>query len=1778
MAGDALIARTYEDQIADAFGEDFVSLFKWADERNLTDLVELNYHVFEQSPKLIDPLRIYAELILPSGAEILSGWSDELLAQRLHQFYLELKSAPHIRREYGNISRHSSARAARAEVKNVVSSGYLLALSLHQPFSLNNKDTTSYYQTMLRLWFIVHGFIRMENHVTHDSVLSLATRYTIFELNDQDRMKVLELFIEQLHIELGDKVKSFEVCNYVIASTANRILKAEDANLKLNQKQFLSRLVRIARFDVELTPENGLGQTDGAISFIYSQPIKTTIKPDFSLALNDIKFEELPSLEASESSLDDDYTLLGVVISPSETDGEQVLAGTGVYIQRAEQSHFCAWSWDKILPVEVQALEEWIEKGLHSNALEHALAAAIIWLAKGFGRSLETVFSLGIGIEVSNEWTLSSDYTAIRRLPIRRNSAWKATHASKEWVAPLGEHIEVKLPAQITHCLAAASQSIQPKQLSSLWHEHSQTTLFKWFNAYKPERLERVTSSMFASFLGQSIFDQTGETALARLLSSYANNALPAACGYGTWDIAAIEKGQELTSKARKRGDSSLIGSMLLPVESLLVKAIKEQADKVRHSKTVIELHNNLVYYVAQALYAATGARYLVYPFESLEYFHISKAKEAVVSCVFINDKEDDIHSGRLVPLCPSAVKHLLNYLNHLERLAQLLKEPFPELAAHITKASQGTTKELPLFFTLDENLQWHSLSVKHFDEAQLMNWPLPPNLFRHRFAQVLSSLQVPSDILEGWMGHGERGVACYGDYSPRCWLDDAKHFMDELEASFTSLEFQLIHVSLETLPLSESKPRWQQREGKVFGVAKREKQKIKTIETIKEITQDKIIQYLGGRRWDDIEPNEFEAFVLTLITDNKSIALSYPLERIAVLYTSLSEAGSHYAHFAKNRYVRLRQERSHLKKEAAIALGLFPELQRWSQKTKRHLYASALSKAQCAQLATVIFSIEKQISYASMLKEIGEGKNYVLVQFDKEIFLRYSEELELEDWSAPAQHHQIDYKTASFFDHRNQNGRKLDVSNKLTHDSLEEVRLLLALDATSTFYDLIDSVCRVIEQVNLIVLPGIVAGGLSERQPPTSLCFQDVARIQKNQSLLPHQVKAQEIAQPTVGLVPISMKWRSESSDMLREEAGRFHKDITTTINAYQKSKYKETAKEIHKHCKRYADKVSSAVLSVGYWIAHVVMVGKYSGRRKRPVPLAKGTVATYYSTLMNVFKDLTYEIDLFSLSEEEITALYQNMLLTKKDKESDVEYFGKRLQMFHRYYVRQGLPEIDWNELDFKSRRRGVLTGVITERDYLKCLEAIRYQYIDKTSATMLQFILLLCFRFGLRVGEATRLLRKDWVTNKNDTWLLVRNNKYRQLKNAQSSRRAVPLLFELVEAEHTVILDVLNRYETIAGNDTSYLLLSEIKEGSIQLSNLCYQASRELIAIIREVTGNQHLVLHSARHAFYNQLAAVLFGIDTAITKRMKKHLDEEKIISMILGPQKNINRRSSMALCILMGHSHPSVALKSYNHLVSEWADQLTPVVSTRVHRLESAVQMNDWQKWKRKRLDKTRIVDYSTPNLQSLTALLRLVGLGRTFKQAALSLDLSPEHGEKLERLFATVTNGDNKEKEKTEPLCSARYFLSRIPESAWLRLQSHISKELSVKLNKPITLTELPMLIGKRRQILMAEEQHYEFINCIIEYFEIPTHSYRVQPYNDSPLAHKKLQTFGLNSALDTSGKRIDIMHWFMVDQTVGPHKHYSAFWLNDRVTCTLRNSYEVVLMALLIGYIQTLL
>src|SRR5690606_23208735 len=128
-------------------------------------------------------------------------------------------------------------------------------------------------------------------------------------------------------------------------------------------------------------------------------------------------------------------------------------------------------------------------------------------------------------------------------------------------------------------------------------------------------------------------------------------------------------------------------------------------------------------------------------------------------------------HDGRVVPL-PTGISALVKqYLAHLQQLAEALTDSRPLLAQAIQKMLSGTGAELPLFFTLSEELNWYSMSATDVPGADLFDWPLPKNLFRHRYAQQLQRLDVHPEVIDGWMGHSERHAHTWGDRSPRCWI-----------------------------------------------------------------------------------------------------------------------------------------------------------------------------------------------------------------------------------------------------------------------------------------------------------------------------------------------------------------------------------------------------------------------------------------------------------------------------------------------------------------------------------------------------------------------------------------------------------------------------------------------------------------------------------------------------------------------------------------------------------------------------------------------------------------------------------------------------------------------------------------------------------------------------------------------------------------------------------------------------------------------------------------------
>jgi len=233
------------------YGADFLSLFNWACDRNLLSVFDANYHVFGQSPKHIDPHRIFEELKLPHFENILVGWQDNLEVRELWKYIEELKFSPEILKEYPAIPRATNADEAKTSVKNLTNSDYLLALSYSRPFQ-SKLSCSSYYQSMMRLWCYIHGFIRYKKEGRHDKVLSQVARYLILDADDGKKTELLDIFFKRLDSHLQGKEPSFELCDYYIAEVSKNLAIHFDDELAQGQKNFLNRLSRISKLEFDL--------------------------------------------------------------------------------------------------------------------------------------------------------------------------------------------------------------------------------------------------------------------------------------------------------------------------------------------------------------------------------------------------------------------------------------------------------------------------------------------------------------------------------------------------------------------------------------------------------------------------------------------------------------------------------------------------------------------------------------------------------------------------------------------------------------------------------------------------------------------------------------------------------------------------------------------------------------------------------------------------------------------------------------------------------------------------------------------------------------------------------------------------------------------------------------------------------------------------------------------------------------------------------------------------------------------------------------------------------------------------------------------------------------------------------------------------------------------------------------------------------------------------------------------------------------------------------------
>jgi integrase len=1516
---------------------------------------------------------------------------------------------------------------------------------------------------------------------------------------------------------------------------------------------------------------------------------------DYPLILN--KKDSTPQILShsySESSSADEEALEQLIlfdVNPKETPEQQQLSGRSVLLQTAELSHYLPWSWDKPLPPETDLLERWLASTLVHDELQERLGAGVVWLALHFGRPLNFILELEITDKVQPEWSLSSDFlTLLRRAP-RRHSSWYPDKKNEPLIEHFADTLYVTLPKQIHEIFRQASQSYQEKSsLRRLWARACPHALKTWFREHARQHFPRVSSAKLANALPQRVFNEQGDHSLARLISAHPRTALPSACGYANWDIRQVQSGFALPVKHATGSFErvNFLGSLLAPLESVLVEGVQKGTEKLLASANgdPVTFHNNLVQYTVTALYAATGCRHLSEPFESLSHFCNRP------SSVFINDKTDDgLHCGRMVPLADGARALVNAYCEHLRKLQTVLAHQDARLADRIERVLQGTSDSLPLFFFLDQFGSWHTLNDTSIPGAELFEWSLPHNLFRHRFSQQLARRNVNPEVVDGWMGHGERGATTYSDHSPRCWKDDAERYRQAINECFDRLGFKVappttpqVEIQLQRQPNTAN-----YNEPKHFGQAKRHQDRLQARDQARSLARKDLDLALEANplaEHEQLTQPYVDSLVKWMLLRENGLPHPRAAIRMEVLIQWLETSGPQARQFIRHRLTYLGNERSLFRSSCPRALQIMPDLQRWASKTRQAIRQTRLSKSEGLVVAAAFLAIEKRISYPRLLEDLVQGENYRVIQHKQRVYLEYNEALEPDNFDQPIQRHEIDHTTGRLL----ARGLGIKDTKDLARTPCPKAlhSLLQILKSTSpegeagqtgpTLDKVLKSLHRVVEQANLIDFPGMVAGALSERNPPTSVCLYDYLRLTEGvRYKLPRSGTEDKPSEPEA-LPNIPAMTSADYPEAFYDASKAFLRALHDFLNQYTKSTSLKIAKNIELHCRSNAYRVSSAVLMLGYWVAYRIRRGK-GGYNRAHKPYAANSVKRYLGALTPAFRGLASNADLMVMSEEDITELSANMLSRHAEKQKDLQYFSARLIEFFDWACERGVSAPDWDELDLGSSRRSVRPRLFSEQEYFQTLRILlRPDLEDEHRGKQAAFVLLLAFRFGLRAQEALGLLRSDWCQSGKLTWVLVQSNAIRSLKNSANSRRAVPLMFRLAEIERTLIETILTRYTTRSAGATNKPILGG-NDGA--LTPFAQSIPSDIAKALKLVTGNSRMSLHQARHGFCNILSTALFEIQTPLGANLCTSANVGAIRQIMLGKHELPSRRVAMAIARALGHRTPHTQIRSYNHLLTEWADALTPVRSHYVSNIPTAIHTDEWAIQSVPDQDSLPTIFSKKAELTPSTVIeaLRLLALGYHTNRIEHLLRLDPGDLADVETLVDRINAGirfkvfDPEKGKKTYVYGKSlpKYLLKSRPFGVWPRLL-----ELTEKLPSKNQLTSfgtLPLfdqasnLVGRNGHLLMNLPEESNLLRLVVDSFGLPASSYmaiiKSRPH-DMLRAQSLLQAGQFDEAADASIQ----LDTFNEDygRTFGRARSYAGLVLTKPAVGPLHDGLELVL------------
>lgn len=543
---------------------------------------------------------------------------------------------------------------------------------------------------------------------------------------------------------------------------------------------------------------------------------------------------------------------------------------------------------------------------------------------------------------------------------------------------------------------------------------------------------------------------------------------------------------------------------------------------------------------------------------------------------------------------------------------------------------------------------------------------------------------------------------------------------------------------------------------------------------------------------------------------------------------------------------------------------------------------------------------------------------------------------------------------------------------------------------------------------------------------------------------------------------------------------------------------------------------------------------------RRTSRGDLKLRSVLRYFNALSTCFEAVAYEHDLSTCDAQDVTEFYVQIMQARlslppqepaqaatdstesseaTQEQSAATYRTWRLALmllrnFHGLVSREmAVDDPDWSEVPGGEELLSISPGYILEKEYQYALGVL---VTNPQSASFEElataFVLLLCYRFGLRGAEACGLRRSDWVDAVPDKPLvLVRSNKLRALKTI-NARRQVPLLFQLSALEHEIIDRYLALWQGHAMGQVDLPLFFEPGNVAQLINDRLVRV--KLSKLLKEVTRNSSISLHHARHSFAFRAGELLIddcegvwphasSINAPKRSAVSSHSKYEwrSHVRKLLLSHDHVTHRTLWAIARLLGHAHPTTAVRSYLHMVPELAERR--VWSTTKPQAKRGFMVNAFNLDEMTQ-DPAYLGEYVIPVQppRTITAgqvlrLLHLLGQGVPLERAAFRTDMPISAGDEvLNALNVIDTILRRRLKSLAESPHPVSDLLSNIRPARWAVLVRR-ANDLTAgvpELAPRSTVDELlKEMVGPSRHILLHKEEHFKVLKGVLTAWNFPT-------------------------------------------------------------------------------------